>query len=256
MRVEEVVIQGAGASAVVVEKRLSTRERGVPEAALRLRGEATLLATLGGIVTPRLVAAGEDDRGPWFHAEKIPFPTLAARLDAAAGRPLDGDWLERTARAAFAALAELHEASDDEGPLGIVHADVSPANVAASDDGSRVVFLDLELATWRGAPARDGAFRGTVLYCAPEIARGEDPRPASDLFSLAACLLHAAVGAPPRDGPSLAALLAVAAETPLLDTRHAALASRGAGHAAMIACLAHEIDARPRSAREVAARLR
>ncbi|MBS2019109.1 MAG: phosphotransferase [Deltaproteobacteria bacterium] len=241
----------------IFEKRLSARERDVPEARARLASEAALLARLAGVVTPRLVATGDDARGPFLRTERIPFPTLAERLEAGA---VDAAWLERAARAAFRALATLHDAADDRGALAIVHADLSPANVAIDDAATRAVFLDLELACWREAPPRsDGAFRGTVFYCAPEIARGEAPRPASDLFALAASLLHAAIGRPPRatEAPSLAALIGLAAETPILDATPelTSVAARGPGHAAILDCLAHEPEARPASAREVAARL-
>ncbi len=247
---------------IVIEKRLAARERSEPEAALHLRSEIALLGLLGraeGGFVPRLVSSGEDERGPWLRTEKLAFPTLAHRLDAAGG-PLDPAWIERAARAAFGALAALHEASDADGPLGAVHADLSPANVAIDDAGSSAVLLDLALACWRNAPARDGAFRGTVAYAAPEVARGEPPTPASDLFALAATLLHAALGAPPRRGPSLAALIGAAADVPVLSlplpVSSSELAARGPGHAAIIACLAHEQRERPATAREVVSTLR
>jgi serine/threonine protein kinase len=263
MRVEEITLTSAdGARLVTIEKRLSTRERGEPESAARLRGEATLLARLGGRVTPRLVEAGEDDRGPWLRTEKLAFPTLAQRLLQSGGAALDAAWIERAAQASFAALAELHDAYDAGGPLLLVHADLSPANVAVDDAGARAALLDLELACWREGVARDGAFRGTVAYAAPEVARGEAPTPRSDLFALAATLLHAVLGAPPRDGPSLAAMLAQAAERPVFDAPHlahvkdVAIAARGPGHAAIVRCLAHVPEARPGSARDVLALLR
>ena len=258
MKVEAVQIAGKdGIVMTLFEKRLSTREQAEPEARARLRGEADLLAALGGRVTPRLVDAGEDGRGPWLRMEKLPFPTLAERLADGAARSapiLENAWVERAIRAAFAALVELHEATDASGPLQLVHADVSPANLAVDDAGERAFFLDLELCTWRGGAARDGAFRGTVGYCAPEIARGEAPGVASDLFALAATFLHATTGVPPRDGPSLAAVLAVAAERPILNELHLAridFAARGPAHAAIVRCLAHLPHERPASARDV-----
>ena len=258
MRVEELEIIGSdGATVTVFEKRLSSREHGEAEAHTRLRAEADLLSVLGGRVTPTLVGAGEDHRGPWLRTERIAFPTLAKRLDAAveAGRDvLEAAWVERAVRAAFAALAELHGASDARGALQIVHADLSPANVAVDDAGDRAFVLDLELASWRGAATRDGAFRGTVAYCAPEVARGEPPTVASDLYALAAAFVHVATGIAPRRGPSLAALLAVAAERPILDALpvpRTELEARGAAHAALVRCLAHLPYERPASAREV-----
>ena len=221
-------------------------------------------ATSNVRTTPRLVGTGDDERGPWLRTEKLPFPTLAHRLDAATanGAPsLEAAWIERALHAALGALAELHEASDAQGPLSIVHADLSPANLALDDAGARAVLLDLELASWRGAPSpRDGAFRGTLAYCAPETARGEAPTVASDLFALAATFLHAVTGAAPRSGSSFAALLAAAAERPLLDDHpHLAsgqLAARGPAHAAIVRCLAHAASERPASARDALALLR
>jgi serine/threonine protein kinase len=259
MRLEEVSIIGIdGAKTALFEKRLSSRERTEPEAVRRLRSEADLLSMLGGRITPRLVATGDDERGPWLRTEKLPFPTLAHRLEAAVanGAPsLDRVWIGRALEAALGALADLHEASDARGPLSIVHADVSPANLALDDAGARAVLLDLELACWREAPSsRDGAFRGTVAYCAPETARGESPTVAGDLFALAATFLHAMTGAAPRTGSSFAALLSAAAERPLLDD-HPRLAPgelhlRGPVEVVLARCLAHDPSERPASARE------
>jgi eukaryotic-like serine/threonine-protein kinase len=253
MHVTETVHAVDERSLVVLEKRLTPRERGEREAQERLRAEATLLGMLGGRITPRLIAAGEDAHGPWLRVEKLPFGSLAERLRRE--RP-DAAWVERAARAAFAALAELHDARDERGPLGVLHGDLSPANLLVDDDAARVVLVDLELALWRDGPPQDGAFRGTIAYAAPEVARGEALTARSDLFGLAATLLHAVTGEPPRRGPSLAALLTRAADEPLLDERVRALSVRGPGHAAIVSCLAHDPAARPASSREVLAHLR
>jgi eukaryotic-like serine/threonine-protein kinase len=230
-----------------VEKRLSLRERAEPEAALRFRSEAAILTRLSTLrVTPRLLASGEDAAGPWLRIERIPMPMLASRL---LGQPLDLAWVDRAIRSAFAALAEIHEAEDRGGPLRVIHADLSPANVAIDDTATRAMILDFDLACWREGPPRDGAFRGTILYTAPEIARGDLPTVQSDLFSLAATLWHAASGAPPRVGSSLAALLATAGEKPVFT--EGAPVPRSSGEAALIPCLAHDPRDRPASARDV-----
>jgi serine/threonine protein kinase len=224
-----------------VEKRLSTRARDDAEAIARFRAEAELLRILGGRVTPRLVETGDDERGPFLRMDNVGLPILEERMNA----PIDPTWIDRAVLASLEALTVLHEGSPN-----VVHADLSPSNLAVSDDGSKVVILDLGLAFWSGAPARDGAFRGTIAYAAPEVARGETPTPRSDLFSLGAVFLHAATGEHPHDERSFAAAIAAVAEIPLLDDRHRALASRGPGHAAIIRCLAHEPAERPASARE------
>jgi serine/threonine protein kinase len=241
-------------SADYVEKRLSPRNRAEPEAIAHLRSEAALLSHLSTLrVTPRLLASGEDASGPWHRVERVRIPTLDERLASA---PLDPFWIERAVQATFAAIALLHEAADSHGPLAVVHADLSPSNIAIDDAGTAAIVLDFDLASWRDAPARDGAFRGTIAYAAPEIARGEHPTVRSDLFSLAASLFHAATGRAPRSGPSLAALLATAAEQSVLTAEHETLGARGAGHRAILACLAHDPMDRPTSARDVLASLR
>lgn len=231
-----------------VEKRLSSRDRHEPQAMADLRSEATLLSRLSTLrVTPRFIASGDDAGGPWHRIERISLPMLATRLSA----PLETEWIERAVHATFDVLARLHEATDSAGTLSIVHADLSPANIAIDDAGSQAVLLDLNLAWWREGPKRDGSFRGTIAYVSPEIARGEAPTTRSDLFSLAASLLHAVTGRPPRSGPSFAALVALAGESPILSAEDARLAARGPGHAALLACLAHAPEDRPPSARAV-----
>lgn len=230
-------------SLTFVEKRLSTRARDDAEAVARFRAEAELLRILGGRVTPKLVEAGDDERGPFLRMDNVGMPILEERMNASAA--IDPAWIDRAFLASLKALSVLHE-----GDPTVVHADLSPSNIAVADDGTNVVILDLGLAYWSGAPPRDGAFRGTIGYAAPEVARGEMPTPRSDLFSLAAVFLHAATGEHPHEERSFAAALTAVAEIPLLDDRHRALASRGPGHAALIRCLAHDPASRPASARE------
>lgn len=246
MRVTEV-------SPGVVEKRLTDRRRGDPEAALALRHEAFLLRALAGRGAPKLVDAGDDARGPYVRMEKIEAPTLAERIETQRADPA---WIDRAIRAAFAALAEVHEAEDDDGPLAIVHGDLAPANVAVDDAGAHAVLLDFELAHFRGASKYDGAFRGTLAYAAPEVAGGAVPTPASDLFALAATFLHVLTGAPPRTGASFAAALVAAAEHPLPRERLDALLGRSPALAQLHACLAHDPSRRPASARAVVLALR
>lgn len=225
----------------VLEKRLDPRLREDPIARQRLRSEGAWLARLQNTdAVPRLIACGEDERGPFVVMEALPttFATLADRVAGGGAFPMDP-------LPAFAALAVLHEA-------GVVHADLSPANVAVADDG-RIVLLDFGLAVRipvgdDGPTDRDGAFVGTIGYAAPEIARGEGPTVASDLFSLAACLVFASTGRVPRLATTLAAAIVEAAETPIAPPPDLP--------AVVAACLAFDPGARPASARSVIAVLK
>ena len=185
-----------------VVKRLTTRESQVPEAIAALRSEIGALSLLQGGPVPTLLGHGDD----FLELALIPYPTLGRRLGRPSPKPFAEEWIE----ASFAALRTIHE-------KGIVHGDISINNVAIGDD-AEVTFLDFGLSVWSQSPPRDGAFRGTLAYVAPEVAHGGIPTRASDAFSLAATLAHYIRGAPLRDGTEFAAVLLQAAEEPVDTT--------------------------------------
>jgi prepilin-type processing-associated H-X9-DG protein len=125
----------------------------------------------------------------------------------------------------------------------VVHRDVKPANVLFAD--GRAVLVDFGIATLDDDPAitAAGMLLGSPAFMAPERARGEEPTPASDLWSLGATLFAAVEGQPPfhRDGqlPTLAAV--VTQEAPAAE--HA-----GAMRPVLAALLSREPRDRPSAA--------
>lgn len=228
-------VRAAAGGAACVCKRLSARTESEAWMRTRLVAEGQLLARLEGRATPRLVASGEDAHGPWLVLERVEGIPLAARIGA-----VDPAWVALAARAAFGALGLLHAE-------GIVHGDLSPDNVMLSADATRATLLDFGLAVWPGAPAMPaGPFRGTLLYAAPEVVRGETPDARSDAFALAATLLHLASSEPPRTGVTQAAMLLAAGEQSIEPwARSAAAALPPALAEALVACCAFDRDARP-----------
>jgi serine/threonine-protein kinase len=210
--------------------------------------EATVLRALAqaGIAgVPRLV-------GEWVDViamEWIELATLGERADAMRA---DRAFRERGVRAAFERLDAVHGG-------GVVHGDVSPGNVFLVDDGARAEIADFGLARiFAGAEREslpmDGAFRGTLLYVAPEVARGEPFDARADDFAMAASLVHMATGIPLRavetQGASTASVLVNAGSRPL-DASHPwrarvpALFPRAMADT-LFRCLAHDPRDRPR----------
>jgi hypothetical protein len=239
-----VVALARGPGGVLCIRKTAAIARGIPA----IRRETAVLRALAGAGVegvPRVLAAWEDG----VALERLAIPTLR---QSSALFQSDRARREAIARGAFAVLAAVHGARDAGGaPLDVVHGDPSPDNLYAGD--ARVALADFGLATWRGTADDDGdgAFRGTLLYAAPEVARGERADARADDFALAASLLHVATGIALREvNLSPPAMLVEAGSRPL-DALHPwrALAPAlfdPALATALLACLAFDPRDRPR----------
>ena len=105
------------------------------------------------------------------------------------------------------ALAAAHAA-------GIVHRDVKPGNILiGAAKVSKITDFGIARAIDDGTVTQStGTLAGTPAYLAPEVARGQEPNRASDVFSLGATLYEVVEGTPPfgRNDNPLALLYAVA----------------------------------------------
>ncbi|WP_242424718.1 AAA family ATPase, partial [Frankia sp. EI5c] len=112
------------------------------------------------------------------------------------GTPLGPDRLVLIAETLARAVAGMHE-------RGVVHRDISPANIVATPDGGRLHLIDFALATTlpmvRGEFTHHAAIVGTVPYLAPEQT-GRTSRPVdqrADLYAVGATLYELATGTAP-----------------------------------------------------------
>ncbi|QFZ19715.1 serine/threonine-protein kinase [Saccharothrix syringae] len=126
---------------------------------------------------------------------------VRARSLAESGR-LAPERAARVGAQVAGALAAAHAA-------GIVHRDVKPGNVLITAEGTaKITDFGIARAVGDVAVTRTGLLAGTPAFLSPEVARGGEPGPASDVFSLGATLYAVVEGRPPfGDGDNPIALL-------------------------------------------------
>lgn len=112
---------------------------------------------------------------PWIAYEYAPDGSVRDRLSRGALAVA-----EAVAEAVARALAAAHA-------KGIVHRDVKPENVLVTP-GQVYKLTDFGVARWAGKGSIStaaGMVLGTPAYLAPEVLRGQEPGPESDLYALA-----------------------------------------------------------------------
>jgi serine/threonine protein kinase len=147
-------------------------------------------------------------------AARVRHPNIVYVFDfgyLADGRPylvmelLDGESLETqlargapTARKTLGYARQLASALAAAHAHGVVHGDVSPANVFTCRGGA-VKLVDFGLAQLDDptAPAFDGPVIATPYYVAPERVRGGSATPATDQYSFGIVLYELLTGMPP-----------------------------------------------------------
>jgi serine/threonine-protein kinase len=160
----------------------------------RLAHEARVAREIVDTHLVRILEAGEDDGHPYLVLEYLSGGSLAERL---AGGPLGLEEMLRVVAEVAAGLDALHRS-------GIVHRDVKPSNVMFREDGS-AALTDFGLA--KGAAytvlTRPGQVLGTLDYLAPELVRGGEATPASDVYALGCVAFQCLSGRPPFGDRSL-----------------------------------------------------
>jgi serine/threonine-protein kinase len=118
----------------------------------------------------------------------LPLLRRASKQNA----PLDLGFAAGLIQQVCEALHYAHELRDRNGdPMGIVHRDVTPANVFLTETGATKV-LDFGIAKVRNASTKteDGAVKGKYAYMAPEQLRGGAIDRRVDVFALGVVLFE------------------------------------------------------------------
>ncbi|HEX8867262.1 MAG TPA: protein kinase, partial [Lentzea sp.] len=130
-----------------------------------------------------------DNGKPCLVMEFLPSKNLSAILDERG--PMPPQEAARIGSLAASALAAAHSA-------GIVHRDIKPGNVLIGRDGLvKITDFGISRALGDVAVTKTGMLAGTPAYLAPELARGAEPAPPSDVFSLGATIYAMTEGEPP-----------------------------------------------------------
>jgi serine/threonine-protein kinase len=185
----------------VAVKLLAAELAADPDFRGRVRREARAAARLSHPHITNVYDYGvAEDGTPYVVMELVDGPSLAQRMTSG---PVPWHVALRVAAQVASALAAAHA-------QGLVHRDVTPANVMLSRSGAKVV--DFGIAAMAGE--RDAAVLGTPSYLAPEQRAGGPAQAATDVYALGLLLYHAATGrlpqppglqGVPRDGAAIIA---------------------------------------------------
>jgi hypothetical protein len=204
---------GAGASSEVWQARVVSSGARVAlkriairsaEQLRRAHAEAALLAALDHPNLVRLHTLVDDGDAVVLVLDLADGGSLGDLL-VARGRLAPGEVITAVAPVA-AALEYLHGE-------GVVHGDVSAANILFTESGVPLL-ADVGVARLTGD---DADAEATPAYVDPAVAAGCVPGPQSDVFMLGAVALHALTGTPPWPDEDASAALARAASGDLDD---------------------------------------
>jgi serine/threonine protein kinase len=200
-----VVYLGFGADGQPVAVKTLSRGAG-PDARVRMRREADLLASVESPHVAGFVAADTDASVPWLALAYVAGPSLSE-----ASTPLGDAALRQLASGLAAALHALHGA-------GVIHRDVKPANVILTYDGPVLVDLGIAHTGDTTSLTRPGTVVGSAGWIAPEQLRGDPAAAATDVWGWGAVLAYGATGRSPfGDGPLDATAWRTQHTTPDLD---------------------------------------
>ncbi|WOC11252.1 serine/threonine-protein kinase [Gordonia sp. MP11Mi] len=167
------------------EESLTNRQRAMREGRLAAR-----LSHRNAIGMHDVALDGED---PWLVMEYLPSHSVADVLR-------DNKTIPTIEAAQIA--AQVADAITEAHASGIIHRDIKPANILIANTGRNVGLV--KITDFGISRAKDdvsltqtGIVTGTPAYFAPEVARGDEPGEAADVYSLGATLYTMVEGGPP-----------------------------------------------------------
>ena len=113
--------------------------------------------------------------------------SLQAEILLAEGKPLPDKRILDVLDQICSALSYAHK-------KGLVHCDIKPGNIMLERNGERVLLTDFGIARTIDAATSTLVGAGTPAYMPPELIKGLDPKPQSDIYSLGIVLYEMLTG--------------------------------------------------------------
>jgi len=185
---------GPSAGEHVAMKRLLPHLAQEPEVLKAFLDEVYVISALHH---PHIVESldwGEDSNGRFLVMQFVPGDSLRALVHAreAAQAPLPIDFVAEVVACAALGLHAAHTVEVEGRRVGIVHQDVSPANILVGYDGAvKVIDFGVARILSRDEDSNSQTIRGKFGYMSPEQIRGMPLDHRSDLFSLGVVLWEA-----------------------------------------------------------------
>ncbi len=211
---EAVAVGAAGFERRVALKRMLPHEGDAERAHRMFLDEARIASHLHHANIVAVLDYGLAEGRPFQVLEYVDGIDVRALL---ARGPLPVELALHIALAVGHALDHAHGATDANGqPLGIVHRDVTPANILVSRAGDvKLTDFGIAFAYAKSEHTLVGTTKGTPWFMSPEQMMGVATDARSDAFSLG-CVLHMMLtGSSPLERPSQQILVANGAELEL-----------------------------------------
>jgi serine/threonine-protein kinase len=176
-----------GFSRIVAAKRLHPQFTEDPDFVEMFRDEAEIASKVrhpNVVPVLDIVLDGEDVILVQEYVHGVPLDRLF-RAASARGEPVPPRIAVGIVAGVLAGLHSTHETGDDGShPLGIVHRDVSPANIMVSAEGiPRLLDFGIAKAQSSAHVTRAGLLMGKIAYMAPEQLRGEAVTRGTDIYA-------------------------------------------------------------------------
>ena len=152
----------------------------------RFQREAKALAGLQHPHIVRFYGLERDDLLAFLLMEYVDGVSLQGEILRSEGKPLPMERIQDVMQAVCSALHYAHH-------QGLVHCDIKPGNILIDKHG-QIYLTDFGIARGMDAATSTMVGIGTPAYMAPELIKGQDPTPQTDIYALGIVLYEMLTG--------------------------------------------------------------